>query len=45
MVFTILRVEAPVLLEHTHADEGSCMQWELESEEGGCLLRLSHFVP
>ena len=45
MVFTILRVEAPMLLEHTHADEGSYMRWELEPEEGGCLLRLSHFVP
>ena len=34
-----------MLLEHTHVDEGSYMRWELEPEEGGCLLRLSHFVP
>ncbi|WP_421119133.1 SRPBCC domain-containing protein [Aquihabitans daechungensis] len=28
MRFTILRVEAPMLLEHTHADPGSRMRWE-----------------
>jgi len=41
---TILRVEAPMLLEHTHVDAGSYMRWELQSVDGGCLLRLSHFV-
>jgi uncharacterized protein YndB with AHSA1/START domain len=41
---TILRVEAPMLLEHTHAEPGSYMRWELEPVDGGCLLRLSHFV-
>jgi uncharacterized protein YndB with AHSA1/START domain len=41
---TFLRVEPPMLLEHTHADPGSYMRWELESVESGCLLRLSHFV-
>jgi len=41
---TILRVEAPVLLEHTHVDAGSYMRWELEAVETGCVLRLSHFV-
>jgi len=41
---TILRVEPPMLLEHTHADPGSYMRWELEPVDGGCVLRLSHFV-
>ena len=41
---TILRVEPPVLLEHTHVDPGSYMRWELEAVETGCVLRLSHFV-
>jgi uncharacterized protein YndB with AHSA1/START domain len=44
MTFTILRVEPPMLLEHTHADASSSMRWELESVDGGCVLRLSHFV-
>jgi uncharacterized protein YndB with AHSA1/START domain len=42
---TILRVEPPMLLEHTHADPGSRMRWELEPVDTGCVLRLSHFVP
>jgi uncharacterized protein YndB with AHSA1/START domain len=41
---TILRVEAPMLLEHTHVDAGSYMRWELEPVANGCILRLSHFV-
>lgn len=41
---TILRVEPPMLLEHTHADPGSIMRWELEPVDGGCVLRLSHSV-
>ena len=41
---TILRVEAPMLLEHTHADPGAFMRWELEPVETGCVLRLSHFI-
>ena len=41
---TIRRVEAPMLLEHTHADPGSYMRWELEPVDEGCVLRLSHFV-
>ena len=28
---TILRVEPPMLLEHTHVDPGSYMRWELEA--------------
>jgi uncharacterized protein YndB with AHSA1/START domain len=41
---TILRVEPPTLLEHTHVDPGSFMRWELEPVDAGCVLRLSHFV-
>ena len=44
MTFTILRVEPPMLLEHTHADAASFMRWELEPTDDGCVLRLSHFV-
>ncbi|MGD9792492.1 MAG: SRPBCC family protein [Acidimicrobiia bacterium] len=44
MTCTILRVERPRLLEHTHIDPGSLMRWELEAVDTGCVLRLSHFV-
>jgi uncharacterized protein YndB with AHSA1/START domain len=44
MTSTILRVEPPMLLEHTHGDPGSYMRWELEPDDAGCVLRLSHFV-
>ena len=44
MTMTILRVEPPMLLEHTHLDTGSYMRWELEPIATGCVLRLSHFV-
>lgn len=40
----ILRVHPPHLLEHTHVDEGSRVLWELETDDAGCVLRLSHFV-
>jgi uncharacterized protein YndB with AHSA1/START domain len=42
---TILRLEPPVLLEHTHPAPGSTMLWELEPADTGCILRLSHLVP
>lgn len=42
--FAILRVEAPMLLEHTHADPASRLRWELEPTDAGCTLRLSHVV-
>ena len=45
MACTILRVEPPMLLEHTHVEPGSIMRWELEAVDSGCVLRLSHFVP
>jgi uncharacterized protein YndB with AHSA1/START domain len=41
---TIIRVEPPMLLEHTHIDAGSYLRWELEPVDTGCVLRLSHFV-
>lgn len=41
---TIVRVEAPMLLEHTHVDPGSLIRWELEPTDTGCTLRISHFV-
>ena len=44
MTFTILRVEAPMLLEHTHVDPGSLLRWELEPTDDGCILRMAHFV-
>lgn len=42
--FTIRRVEAPMLLEHTHVDPGSFVRWELEPVGDGCVLRLAHFL-
>jgi uncharacterized protein YndB with AHSA1/START domain len=41
---TIIRVEPPMLLEHTHIDAGSLMRWELEPVDTGCVLRISHYV-
>jgi uncharacterized protein YndB with AHSA1/START domain len=41
---TILRVEPPTLLEHSHLDAASYLRWELEPVDTGCVLRLSHFV-
>lgn len=45
MTCTILRLEPPVLFEHTHPAPGSTMRWELEPHDTGCILRLSHTVP
>ena len=45
IVCTILRVDPPKLLEHTHVDPGSLMRWELEPVGDACILRLSHHVP
>ncbi len=42
---TIVRLEPPLFLEHTHPAPGSTMRWELEAVETGCILRLSHHVP
>ncbi len=45
MVCTILRVEPPLLFEHTHPALGSMMRWELEAVDTGCILRVSHTLP
>ncbi|WP_392543433.1 SRPBCC family protein [Oryzobacter telluris] len=45
MTCTILRLEPPLLFEHTHPAPGSTMRWELEAADAGCILRLSHVVP
>ena len=45
MTCTIVRLEPPVLLEHTHPAPGSTMLWQLEAADAGCILRLSHVVP
>jgi uncharacterized protein YndB with AHSA1/START domain len=43
---TILRVEAPVLFEHTFGgDPGSIARWELQREGDGCRLLLTHTEP
>lgn len=44
MSCTILRVEPPMLFEHTHGEPGSFMRWELEAVDSGCIVRLSHHV-
>lgn len=44
MTLTVLRVEAPTLFEHTHAEPGSRMRWELEATSTGTTLRLAHHV-
>ena len=41
---TILRVDAPVLLEHTHVVPGSTLRWEIEAVDAGCILRLTQHV-
>ena len=45
MTCTILRLEPPLLLEHTHPAPGSRMLWQLEPAHSGCILRLTHVVP
>lgn len=45
MTCTIVRLDPPVLFEHTHPAPGSRMRWELEPVDTGCILRLSHVVP
>jgi uncharacterized protein YndB with AHSA1/START domain len=44
LICTILRLEPPRLLEHTHPAAGSSMRWELEGADTGCILRLTHTV-
>jgi len=44
MKFTILHVEPPMQMDHTHADAASHMRWAHDPADTGCVLRLSHFV-
>jgi uncharacterized protein YndB with AHSA1/START domain len=41
----VLRVEPPVLFEHSHVDPGSVVRWELKPDGDGCTLLLSQTVP
>lgn len=43
--FTIVRLAAPTLLEHTHTSPGSWMRWELEPTPDGTRLLATYFVP
>lgn len=47
LTFTILRLEPPILLEHSHTSPGSWMRYELESLDDGTGTRLlaTYFVP
>lgn len=44
MSVTILRIDAPVLFEHTHVVAGSTLRWDIEAVDGGCILRLTQHV-
>lgn len=43
--FTIQRLEAPTLLEHTHTSPGSWMRWELTATEAGTRLLATYAIP
>ena len=43
--FTIVRLEVPTLLEHTHTSPGSWMRWELDSTADGTRLLATYFIP
>ncbi|MDQ4503649.1 SRPBCC family protein [Sinomonas sp. ASV322] len=45
MEFTIMRLDPPTLLEHTHTSPGSWMRWELEAMDGGTRLLATYSVP
>lgn len=45
MEFTITRLKAPSLLEHSHTGPGSWMRWELEPTDEGTLLRATYSIP
>jgi len=42
---TVLRVEPPVLFEHTFGDPNSIARWELQPDGDGCRLTLTHTEP
>jgi uncharacterized protein YndB with AHSA1/START domain len=41
----VLRVEAPRLFEHTHAEPDVVITWELTEHDGGCSLVFTQTVP
>lgn len=43
--FTIVRLEVPTLLEHTHTSPGSWMRWELSASAEGTRLLATYAVP
>lgn len=43
--FTIIRLQAPTLLEHTHTSPGSSMSYQLEATTEGTRLRAVYTVP
>ncbi len=47
LAFTILRLEPPTLLEHSHTSPGSWMRYELEAlpDGAGTRLLVTYFVP
>lgn len=45
MEFTIVRLEPPRLLEHTHTSPRSWMRWELEATDEGTRLQATYFIP
>lgn len=45
MEFTIMRLDPPTLLEHTHTSPGSWMRWELETIDRGTRLLATYSVP
>jgi uncharacterized protein YndB with AHSA1/START domain len=42
---TVLRVERPLLFEHTFGDTDSIVRWELQRDGEGCRLLLTHTEP
>jgi len=42
---TILRVQRPLLFEHTFGDPDSIARWELQRDGDGCRLVLTHTEP
>jgi len=42
---TVLRVDPPVLFEHTFGDPDSIARWELQRDADGCRLTLTHTEP
>jgi uncharacterized protein YndB with AHSA1/START domain len=42
---TVLRVERPLVFEHTFGDPDSIVRWELQRDGDGCRLLLTHAEP